>query len=808
MLYCPKCQQLEATTPQKHDDGSVTYLCKKCGGVIPLRRDLRPGEVVAGFEIEEELGRGAMGIVYQARQTNLDREVAIKILSDDSASDEVYVERFFREARAAASLSHPNVVQAYDAGVTEDGIYYFVMEKITGENLELVLNNVGPLNIPQALDVFISVANALAYAWTRNQLSHGDIKPENIIMRLNGKVKLADFGLARRAKDTELDEDIRATPAYAPPEIINGDKDVPGFKSDMYSFGATAYHILIGHEPFVGTDPAKVCAMQLSEVQTPLSELNPNIPKRLSDLVDALMEKDPANRPATWADVVDELKGIQRELNAGASAGNRKKKKAGTTGRVPAQSDRKRFPVRAIAAAAVLLIAVIAVIAFVFARKSGGSSGDIPSAPGNSPSSAPAKPASGGKTDSPAAVHDAAFYEARWRMIQEESKDSGLELKQVEKFVAEASEKAPAEAVAALEGLRAAERQSRALMLRNELLDQAAEFKPEDAKKMDFEKLDDLYNSVLSKRDELKKLDAELSEHIYLSEHAEKVDAFVKRLSDLQLAMSLGGEISTAEKPAGKSDQKPDPAKTEQKPAASGQNAASSAVQTKPKNADQGASGSGKTPGTSRQGNAAGTEMDSKLLMNYLLLLDYLPETVRDESKRAEALRMVNELLSDKNFTAEIPRGNCLEIRRFLGLNPAPLLPYLDENQKTLRGMKLFPRTYPDSVLEDISGTTFRLKVPDEKASIIQKVQWNKLRSEEGEDRIVVTLIYSSQLAKLTEEFREYLFVRALFLGVEPELLINRFDRASGLSPEKKVALARTAGFFHAPMLDFEDEDD
>ena len=204
MLYCPKCQHLEPTATQRHDDGTVTYVCKNCGGHIPLRRDLKPGEIVAGFKIEEELGRGAMGIVYQARQTNLDREVAIKILSDDSASDEVYVERFFREARAAASLSHPNVVQAYDAGVTDDGIYYFVMEKVTGENLDLVLNNVGPLNIPQALDVFISVANALSYAWTRNQLSHGDIKPENIIMRLNGKVKLADFGLARRAKDPEL----------------------------------------------------------------------------------------------------------------------------------------------------------------------------------------------------------------------------------------------------------------------------------------------------------------------------------------------------------------------------------------------------------------------------------------------------------------------------------------------------------------------------------------------------------------------------------------------------------------------------
>ena len=112
MLFCPHCQQLEPTTHETRENGSVAYRCQKCGGDIPLRRALRPGEIVAGFEIEEELGRGAMGIVYQARQTNLDREVAIKILSDDSASDEVYVERFFREARAAASLSHPNVVQA------------------------------------------------------------------------------------------------------------------------------------------------------------------------------------------------------------------------------------------------------------------------------------------------------------------------------------------------------------------------------------------------------------------------------------------------------------------------------------------------------------------------------------------------------------------------------------------------------------------------------------------------------------------------------------------------------------------------
>ena len=792
MLFCPKCQQLEATTPQKHDDGTVTYLCKKCGGVIPLRRDLRPGEVVAGFEIEEELGRGAMGIVYQARQTNLDREVAIKILSDDSASDEVYVERFFREARAAASLSHPNVVQAYDAGVTDDGIYYFVMEKITGENLELVLNNVGPLNIPQALDVFISVANALSYAWTRNQLSHGDIKPENIIMRLNGKVKLADFGLARRAKDPELaDEDIRATPAYAPPEIIRGDKDVPGFKSDMYSFGATAYHILIGHEPFVGTDPMKVCEMQLSEVQTPLHKLNPNIPRRLSDLVDALMMKDPADRPDAWSDVVDELKDIRREIGGSVSApGN----KAGT-GRVAVPRTKEKIPVKFIAVAAAILLAVVAVaIAFGMKSKSGGRGGDDPSA--SDTPSGPAEPVSV-PADKPgsAPVRDEAFYQARWKMIQAESKDSGLELKQVEKFVTEAGKLAPPEAVAALESLRASEKQSRALTLRNELLDRAASFKPEDAKKMDFDGLDTLYQSVLSKRDELKKLDAELSEHIFLPEQQKTVDAYVKRLADLQLAMSLGGEIETGTKPeqsAGKEPAKPETETTDPKQNTPEQNRPE---QNKPDEPTK----------ENAAGTATGTVKDSKLLLNYLLLLDCLPNAVRDESERADALRMLNDLLADKAFTDEIPRKNCLGIRRFLVLNSAPLLPYLSADLNVLRGMKLFPRAYPDSVLDDIKDNTFRMKVPDPVASITQQVSWGKLRKDEGEDRIVVTLINSPLLAKLSEEFQEYLFVRAFFLGVDPDLLKKRYDRSSGLSAAKKAELDRIAGFFEKSVLDEEE---
>ena len=119
--------------------------------------------------------------------------------------------------------------------------------------------------------------------------------------------------------------------------------------------------------------------------------------------------------------------------------------------------------------------------------------------------------------------------------------------------------------------------------------------------------------------------------------------------------------------------------------------------------------------------------------------------------------------------------------------------------------MKLFPNSYPDSVLDDITETTFRLKVPNEKASIIQKVPWSKLRSGEGEDRLVVTLINSPQLSKYAEDFREYLFIRAIFLGVDPDMLKKRYDRASGLPAAKRDELYRTASFFRASELDEED---
>ena len=994
MLFCPKCQQLEATTPQRSDDGAVTYICKKCGSVIPLRRDLKPGEVVAGFVIEGELGRGAMGIVYQARQTNLDREVAIKILSDDSASDEVYVERFFREARAAASLSHPNVVQAYDAGVTSDGIYYFVMEKVTGENLDLVLNNVGPLSIPQALDVFLSVANALSYAWARNQLSHGDIKPENIIMRLNGKIKLADFGLARKAKDPELaEEDIRATPAYAPPEIIRGDKGVPGFKSDMYSFGATAYHILCGHEPFIDSDPFKVCDMQISDVQTPLTEINPNIPQRLSDLVDTLMEKDPAKRPPSWDDVIAELNIISDELKSAPDPAAYRKKHVFFGPAFRNWVMKKLKPTKTDIVELIILVLLIMGCAVIARRqnldlKTDLFSGSEKAHPSSSVNSNPAQDVRGTEVRP---VRDRAYYAERWKEIRKNlnpSKPSSSDLRRLQDFLAEAGSMAPTEAVKMLEKLQSSpsdrqsdrnavsqsrlkgfvglgswrtkvvykdfkvtqgsktlaapdfknglgdvrpvrgswrvsggeltqtslerntlvvvgtsdwedytitvkakklegfegfiigfampdtateswlnlggwdntehaiehpnipehripgvieagkwydiridvkpttvmcrldgkvifsekvkstsstanssralddaqirigetdrqidpetnrlnEQQMRAAAASDiaRLLEQADSFRPASVKGMDYDQVDSMYQACQSKYKELVRLDDALSGSIFKPEQKKRIEAYLRKLADIQLSLALGGDGSDK----------------------GGKTTATSAA----------SSGSQDNP-------AAGTKpskVTDKQLQFYQRILGRLPDTIANEAEQTTVIRMLGDLLEDSTFQDEELRKNCIDIRNFLQLNQKPFLPFLTANKTVLRGMTLFPNNYPDAIVEEIGNNIIHLGVLAVSNTGAGKrvrvgVPWVQLRKEEGEDRIVVTLVNSSQLAKLSQSFREYLFVRALFLGVDQDMLIKRFNRASGLSKEKMNELSRIAAFFLSPEEEEED---
>ncbi len=302
------------------NNASGKSACAYCGAeiYIPSVNQLHRGTVINGFMIEDKLGQGGMGVVYKAKQLNLERYVALKVLSDELARDAEFVERFFKEARAAASLSHTNIVQVYDAGSTLDGIYYFAMELIEGETLDTRISRDGILPQKDAMDIAMKIASALDYAWEKQTLCHGDIKPDNIILNSSGGAKLADLGLAKSIHDeTDFKEGIMATPLYAPPELISGDTHRIDCRSDMYSFGATLYHMLSGMPPFSGDDPETVMRKHLNDKPSSLSEVSKEIAPGISRLVDHLLLKNPESRPASWKEVcksLDKIHDIERKV--------------------------------------------------------------------------------------------------------------------------------------------------------------------------------------------------------------------------------------------------------------------------------------------------------------------------------------------------------------------------------------------------------------------------------------------------------------------------------------------------------------
>ncbi len=355
-LYCRKCKQLVCAKDCAESHGDAAGICPVCGTELPPHRYLESGTNICGFRIGHEIGRGGMGVVYQAKQLNLNRDVALKILSDEMAGDEQVVQSFFREARAAAALDHPNIVSAYDIGTdTEKQLHFFVMELIDGVNLEKYIEEHGALELAPAVKCAVQIADALAYAWSAKKLAHRDIKPENIILTQSGDFKLADLGLARsygNGMNGENAEMNMATPAYASPEVIRMENDKIGFKSDMYSFGATLYQIFTGEPPFSGKTPEEVCEKQLNEQPKPLIGVRRGVPERLSVLVDKLMEKAPEKRPASWNDVLHTMNRIKAELNSEWQQ----------TAPEPEPEKKRNFSGMITAAAAVLVLSVGAAI--------------------------------------------------------------------------------------------------------------------------------------------------------------------------------------------------------------------------------------------------------------------------------------------------------------------------------------------------------------------------------------------------------------------------------------------------------------
>lgn len=248
------------------------------------------------FRLLRRLGAGGMAEVWLAEQTSLKRHVALKLLKRELTSDSTYVRRFETEAKAAAGLNHPNLVQVYTVG-EHDGQHYIAQEYVQGQTLRNLLSRKGPLAATVALHVMRQVAAALTAAAERG-IVHRDIKPENIMLTRKGDVKVADFGLAQVTQGEQLhltQEGVTmGTPLYMSPEQVKGKK--LDQRSDIYSFGVTCYHMLAGRPPFQGETAVTVAVQHLQDEAESLKSLRPDLPPALCDVVHRMMAKDPANR--------------------------------------------------------------------------------------------------------------------------------------------------------------------------------------------------------------------------------------------------------------------------------------------------------------------------------------------------------------------------------------------------------------------------------------------------------------------------------------------------------------------------------
>ena len=270
---------------------------------------------IPGYEIIERLGKGSMGLVFKAKQTSVDRIVAVKVLLDTLAQNKEFIKRFQREAKIAAKLQHNNIVNAIDAGEVE-GHHYFVMEYVEGATIKDELDQKKVFDEKVALKIVMAVAEAMKHAHERG-LIHRDIKPENVILTKDGGVKLADLGLARLTADEKwaMSEAGMAigTPYYISPEQVRGQVDVD-IRADIYSLGATLYHMVTGKVPYPGETPAEVMRKHVDKNAQliPPDHINTRLSSGLGVVVETMMAKNRDNRYRNPDDLILDLKCLQQ----------------------------------------------------------------------------------------------------------------------------------------------------------------------------------------------------------------------------------------------------------------------------------------------------------------------------------------------------------------------------------------------------------------------------------------------------------------------------------------------------------------
>lgn len=273
------------------------------------------GKILGGrYELIEKIGAGGMAIVYKARCHLLNRYVAVKILRPELVEDENFVKRFKRESQAAASLSHPNIVNVYDVG-QEDGIYYIVMEYVCGKTLKDYVREKGKLDSREAIKIALQIAAALEHAH-KNGIVHRDIKPQNILIGDDYTVKVADFGIARAVTSTTITlagSNVVGSVHYFSPEQARG--GYTDAKSDIYSLGIVLYEMVTGTLPFEGDTAVSVAIKHIQEKVKPPGEINPGIYKSLQDIIQKAIEKQPERRYQSAGQMIEDLKRALEEPN-------------------------------------------------------------------------------------------------------------------------------------------------------------------------------------------------------------------------------------------------------------------------------------------------------------------------------------------------------------------------------------------------------------------------------------------------------------------------------------------------------------
>ncbi len=311
-FVCPSCRGIISNDGLKSSEEFVQ--CGHCDEIVKIPPSrLSPGAVIGDFIIEREIGRGGMGVVFLSHQISLDRPAALKVLQDNFSKNAGFVVSFIREARAAAKLNHPHIVQAYAVG-EDEGIFYFAMEFIEGETMKHVLAREHKISCERALPIIQQVVEALDCAWKEAKLVHRDIKPDNIMLASADRVKLADLGLSQKAgemDDADSDE-VMGTPQYISPEHLTG---APmDNRSDIYSLGATFYQFVTGEFPFKGNNPNEIARKHLEEPLVPPRDVNPEIPQEVNDIIVRMMQKNPVDRYQTNDELLDVLREARHHL--------------------------------------------------------------------------------------------------------------------------------------------------------------------------------------------------------------------------------------------------------------------------------------------------------------------------------------------------------------------------------------------------------------------------------------------------------------------------------------------------------------